>query len=95
MSTPDIAAYLMERIAEDERIARYHYTAAEPHIARDDPAQVIAECEARRTAVQHCQWVRDNYSPGAWMAEEVLQHFVQAYRDRPDFPPEWLPEVPW
>ena len=29
------------------------------------------------------------------MAEEVLQHLVQVYADRPDFPPEWLPEVPW
>jgi len=29
------------------------------------------------------------------MAEEVLQRLVWVYADRPDFPAEWLPEVPW
>jgi len=98
MSTPDMAAYLLERIAEDERIAR----AARDHPASPDAAgarQVTAGCEAKRTAVQRCQWVRDHDSYGgqgaADMAEEVLQHLVRAYADRPDFPPEWLPEVPW
>jgi len=29
------------------------------------------------------------------MAEEVLRLLVQVHADRRDFPPEWLPEVPW
>jgi len=53
----------------------------------------------RREIVQRCQWVRDHGSYGgqgaADMAEEVLQRLVWVYADRPDFPPEWLPEVPW
>ena len=46
MSTPDMATYLLERIAEDERTAQ-------AACARDD----VAECEAKRTIVQHCQEV--------------------------------------
>jgi len=158
VSTPDMAAWLLERIAEDEQIARAactqdnvaehwqwvavdtgqavpdgdleeageeqdlslrsvethpprsgflscplptfalwnvdHYTAALPHIARHDPARVIAECEAKRRTVQHCREVLTHHVYGDWgatdMAEEVLQHLLRAYTDRPDFPAEWL-----
>ena len=132
MSTPDMAAYLLERIAEDEQAARgavsdrpgswvqgdndapgwdrdlvyYHsdwsgwtqfdYESMAAHVARHDPARVIAECEAKRMVVQRCQWVRD-HSYAYWgpvgLAEEVLQHLVRVYAGRLDFPPEWLPAV--
>ena len=73
------------------------YAAAEPHIARHDPARVIAECEAKRWIVERCQWVRDNRDYADWatadMADEVLQHLVQVYADRPDFPSMWLSEA--
>jgi len=158
MSTPDMAAYLLERITEDERIARAacarddvaehwqwvgaatdqmvpdgglkeavaaqalclrsvethpvrftirplstfalwrvnEYTAALPHIARHDPGRVIAECEAKRRVTRHCLEVLAlGDGGGIDLAEEVLQHLVQVYADRSDFPPEWLPEVPW
>jgi len=72
------------------------YTAALPHIARHDPARVIAECEAKRRVVRLCLEVLALGDGAATdLAEEALQHLVQAYADRPDFPPEWLPEVPW
>jgi len=90
-----MAAYLLERIAEDEQVARYHYTAALLHTARHDPARVLAECEAKRRVVQLC---RDAPELDDWvttaLAEEVLLHLVQVYTDRADFPSEWLPEVP-
>jgi len=74
------------------------HTVALPHIARHDPAQVIAECKAKRRVVERCQYVAyDSYLDFAArdVAEEVLQHLVQAHADRPDFPPEWRTEVPW
>ena len=99
MSTPAMAAYLLERIAEDEQIARYNYTAALLHTARHDPARVIADCEAKRTIVRHCQEVLTHHvfgdHVGRNLTEGVLQRFVQVYADRPDFPSEWLPEVAW
>jgi len=130
-----MAAYLLERIAEDERVARdaaagrrgpwvqgdhvapgwdrdlvyYHsdgrrWTQFEDesmaaHAVRWDPARVLTECEAKRRVVEHCLEVRAHHVYGDWgatdMAEEVLQRLVQAHADRPDFPPEWLPEVTW
>jgi len=72
------------------------HTVALPHIARHDPARVIAECETKRRVVQLC---RDASELDDWvttaLAEEMLLHLVQVYTDRPDFPPEWLPEVAW
>ena len=157
MNTPDMAAYLLERYTEDEKVARAacarddvaehwqwvgaatdqavpvrdleeavgehplslrsvekthpglirplptfvlwrvnEYTAALPHIARHDPGRVIAECEAKRRVTRHCLEVLAlGDGGGIDLAEEVLQHLVQVYADRSDFPPEWLPEVPW
>ena len=69
-----------------------------PHIARWDPSRVIVEREAKRRIVEHCQQVLTHHVDGDWgatdLAWEVLQRLVQVYADRPDFPPEWLPEVP-
>jgi len=83
-----MAAYLLERIAEDERTAQ-------AACARDD----VAECEAKRTIVQHCQEVLTHHvfgdRVGRNLAEAVLRRFVQVYAERLDFPAEWLPEVPW
>jgi hypothetical protein len=104
-----MAAYLLERIAEDERVAREavpehpgpwypgdHSDAAVVHVARWDPDRVLIECEAKRRIVERCQSV---LTQGAMdLAEEVLQRLVQVYAERPDFPLEWflewLPEVP-
>jgi len=155
MSALDMAAYLLARIAEDERVARAacsrddvaehwqwvtvdtdqvvpdgglekaveeqglslrsvethpsefvgplpnfiiwrvdEYAAAEPHIARHDPARVIAECEAKRRVVEHCQEVLLHHVHGDWdaidLAREVLHYLVLVHADRPDFPPEWV-----
>jgi hypothetical protein len=101
-----MAAYLLERIAEDERgaraaYARDDYTGVLPNAARRDPAREIAECEAKRRVVEHCREVlmhHDAEWPVTDLAEDVLQRLVQVYAERPDFLLEWflewLPEVP-
>ena len=127
-----MALYLLERIAEDERVAWeatsespgpwvqgdhdvpgwdrdlvYYYSdgrrwtqfddeSMAAHVARHDPARVLTECGAKRQVAWHCLEVLALGDGGAIdLAEEVLQRLVQVHADRPDFPPEWLPEVPW
>ena len=133
MSMPDMAAYLLERIAEDEQAAwgavsdrpgswvqgdndapgwdrdlvyyhsdwsgwtQFDYESMAAHVARHDPARVIAECEAKRRVVEHCQEVLLHHVHGDWdatdLAREALQHLVRVYAGRLDYPPEWPPEV--
>jgi len=101
-----MAAYLLERIAEDERgaraaYARDDYTGVLPHAARRDPAREIVECVVKRQIVERCQPVLsiDGYTTGRAtdLAEDVLWLLVQVYAERPDCPLEWLlpPDVPW
>jgi hypothetical protein len=49
------------------------------HIARWDPARVLAECEARRRIVTECGW------------ETVMRHLALPYADHPDYRDEWRP----
>jgi len=133
MSALDMAAYLLSRIAEDERVAReaavgrgavwtqgdddspawdhdlvYFHSdrsgwtqfgdeAVAAHVSRWDPPRVLAECEAKRRVVEHCQEVLLHHVHGDWdatdLAREVLLHFVCVYAGRLDYPPEWPPEV--
>jgi len=95
MSAPDMAAYLLSRIAEDEQAAR----AACDHLpsaSRSRARRELAECEAKCRVVQLCQ---DAPALDDWvttaLAEEVLLHLVQVYADRHDFPPEWLSGEAW
>lgn len=62
------------------------------HIARWEPARVLAEVEAKRRIIDRClegiaedEWVR-NLSP---LAEGVILHLAQPYADRPGFKDEW------
>jgi Family of unknown function (DUF6221) len=51
------------------------------HVARWDPARVVAECRATRAAVELA--ARDDGGL------PVLRALVQPYGDHPDFRPEW------
>ena len=93
--TLTLAAFLLERIAEDEASAREAggaewgswnrswdsgardiasderlFTVPEPmdeHIARHDPARVLAECEAKRRIVEiHVVGDPDEWAPEQW-----------------------------
>ena len=95
MSVLDMAAYLLSRIAEDERVS------LEASALRDSwpwtSGRVLAECEAKRRVVEHCQEVLLHHVHGDWdatdLAREALQHLVRVYAGRLDYPPEWPPEV--
>jgi len=55
------------------------------HIARHDPARVLAECEAKRRIVEYCSYeLGDEYE-----RFPVLDLLAQPYADHPDFDPAW------
>lgn len=86
-----ITEFLEARIAEDETVARDAIANGEGaldwaddgdptdiHIARHDPARVLAECAAKRAVIV--------YSP-----PKTLQHLAAIYADHPDYQQEWAP----
>jgi hypothetical protein len=67
------------------------------HIARWDPARVLAECQVRRAIIEHCRGVvaAAGDPPGIDPADvpavgHVLGLLAQPFKDHPDFDAEWL-----
>jgi len=62
------------------------------HIARHDPARVLAECAAKRRIMEECapnvakDWP---FPDGLNLSEFVVAELVQPYADHPDFDPAW------
>jgi len=75
--------------------ADFNETAA--HIARHDPARVLAEVEAKRILLgDHERFVAERRRMmGGWdsypEASPVLTAFAAAYADHPDYREEWRP----
>jgi hypothetical protein len=95
----DLAEFLLARIAEDEAVAREAVRwsegasqwgdSGEPdweHIARHDPARVLAECDAKRRIVQ----MLEDDDPGEW-GDGALRHLASVCADHPDCRDEWRP----
>jgi hypothetical protein len=72
----------------------------ELHIARHDPARVLAECEAKRRIVEHwnstVEWAEDpgcdspdRYLMVAAGLYEAMRHLAEVFADHPDYQPEW------
>jgi len=117
----DLAAWLLECIAEDERVARIagryvmEWGATEfevgggpyravcessdygsdplEHIARHDPARVLAECASKRRLVELHAGVDpcDGHDPITLASEpcDTLRLLALPYRDRPGWRDEW------
>lgn len=60
------------------------------HIARHDPARVLAECEAKRRIVERCHAV-GALMPCEPLAQGVLRTLALPHADHPDYRPEWRP----
>ncbi len=139
--TGDLAAWLLERIAEDEAVAHsasyqrwrafqpgdhgdygwwvweetedphYHAVAdcnatdgenpeqegadAE-HIARWDPARILAECDAKRRIIARLtEFARteddDHYGEHTMALVDTLEFFALPYAGRPGYRSEWAP----
>jgi len=60
------------------------------HIARHDPARVLAECEAKRRIVADLAPFLGE-TPLGYLAAQVLEDLAAPYADHPDYQPEWRP----
>jgi hypothetical protein len=60
------------------------------HIARHDPARVLAECEAKRRIVERCGWIGPG-APAYHLAQGILGELVLPYADHAEFREEWRP----
>jgi hypothetical protein len=65
------------------------------HIARHDPARVLAEVAAKRDVIRLAERAHDYHatflSGFAAAMEDALRKFALAYADHPDYRPEWAP----
>lgn len=59
------------------------------HIARHDPARVLAECEAKRRIVERHLANRLASDEVEFETELVLRALASVYADHPDFREEW------
>ena len=62
---------------------------AGPHVARHDPARVLAECKAKRRIVERYAFLAEYGDDGD--ARWVLPLLALPYADHPDFQEEWRP----
>lgn len=73
--------------ADDLWDARVVLLARATHIARHDPARILAECAAKRQIVEYCSdQLGDEYE-----RIPVLELLAQPYADHPEYRPEWRP----
>jgi hypothetical protein len=65
------------------------------HVARWDPARVLAECEAKRRIVKLCADIEGKAVEGNWWNlqehEAILAALALPYADHPDYREEWRP----
>ena len=64
------------------------------HIARHDPARVLAEVDAKRRIIEACEriqaGIRDDYTAD-FFADAVLEHLALPYADHPEYDESWRP----
>jgi len=84
------------RAHEDPYIAMNLADGDATHIARHDPARVLAECEAKRQIVSTMQsaidggWQSQSREEIEFVATRVLRALASIYTDHPDYRLEWL-----
>ena len=61
------------------------------HIARWDPARVLAEVDAKRRIVDRCEHYQTYEDYGWALADEVLSLLALPYDCHPDYREEWRP----
>lgn len=83
-----------EAIADPE-FSRLHGRAYK-HIARHDPARVLAEVEAKRQIIREWRQVDEldqrKTSPAWARMTRVMWFLAQPYADHPDYDPSWAPD---
>ncbi|MGW2594782.1 DUF6221 family protein [Streptomyces sp. NPDC001515] len=79
-------------------VGMIHEAVQAQHIARHDPARVLAEVEAKRQIVRaHAKWCEGRceakYPEGSFDAAHYwsLKALAAVYADHPEYRPEWRP----
>lgn len=80
----DVLAVDGIKAAESFALTDRQQFATAGHIARHDPARVLAECEAKRRIVELCDGFDEQ-------GREVRQLLALPYADHPDYREEWKP----
>lgn len=102
---PDLASWLLDQIAEDERVAgdlaadgypkhgrrvlSVQGTLEIPWPDRWNPVRVLAECDAKRRIIASFEGLR--YDEAHVLADRVLRLLALPYSDRPGYREEWKP----
>lgn len=60
------------------------------HIARHDPARVLADVQAKREIISWVTLYVRNLPPGV-RADGIIRRLAVVYADHPDYQPEWTP----
>ncbi len=110
----DLVAFLRARLDEDEQIARaadgnraFDGTGTIPdlistvaiHVARHDPARVLAEVDAKRRLIDSYlpeasktdEQVNEEWGYGSALADDLLRLLALPYADHPDYRDDWRP----
>jgi hypothetical protein len=61
------------------------------HVARHNPARVLAEVEVKRAIVTRAKALWDSDAEGYGAGLDILQLLALPYADHPDYRPEWAP----
>ena len=59
------------------------------HMARHDPARVLAECAAKRAIVEQAE-----RTDSGWWESNYIAILAAVYADHPDYQPEWKLDTP-
>jgi hypothetical protein len=63
------------------------------HIARHDPARVLADIESKRRIIRLCNNMLWEHEGGPdVVAKGTLEYLALPYKDHPDYRKEWRPE---
>jgi hypothetical protein len=75
-----------------EDVIDWVYDEASAHIARWDPARVLAECDAKRRIVERCNSLEAEGTRASMAdADYIRAALALPYADRADYQPEWRP----
>lgn len=84
--------------AEAFALSNRQQRATAAHIARHDPARVLAEVEAKRRIIEMCESalavkrdVTEDWPAAAALAEDILDEMGVPYADHPDYDKGWKP----
>lgn len=84
--------------ADGPEIATVRGAGTRRHIARHDPARVLAEVDAKRRIIDHLEYeLADHGADNPWWYDgkllPILSWLALPYREHPDYRPEWAPDA--